>query len=212
MVEDGTNVRAGDPITAGPLNPQDILRILGREAVQQYLLDEVQRVYRSQGISINDKHIEVIVRQMLKKVRVDLPGDTDMLPDEMVDRITYEDANSKALAEGGEPATASPALLGITRASLSTDSFLAAASFQETARVLTESSMNGAVDHLTGLKENVIIGRLIPANLISSAEGRERLGLSGEDDDGVALGAPKLTLESEAISHVLEYAPGDLEL
>ena len=211
MVEDSSNVRAGDPITAGPLNPQDILRILGREAVQQYLLDEVQRVYRSQGISINDKHIEVIVRQMLKKVRVELPGDTDMLPDEMVDRMTYEDANAKVLAEGGEPATASPALLGITRASLSTDSFLAAASFQETARVLTESSMNGAVDHLTGLKENVIIGRLIPANLSSSPEGRERLGLSGEADDGAAHGS-SLTLESEAISHVLEYAPGDLEL
>ena len=210
LVENGAAVRAGDPITAGPLNPQDILRILGREAVQQYLLDEVQKVYRSQGISINDKHIEVIVRQMLKKVRVDLPGDSDMLPDEMVDRITYEDANAKALAEGGEPATASPALLGITRASLSTDSFLAAASFQETARVLTESSMNGAVDQLTGLKENVIIGRLIPANLSSSPEGRERLGLTGVGD-GETMGASRLTLESEAISHVLESAPGDLE-
>ena len=211
LVDDGATVRAGDPITAGPLNPQDILRILGREAVQQYLLDEVQKVYRSQGIGINDKHIEVIVRQMLKKVRVDLPGDTDMLPDEMVDRMTYEDANAKALSEGGEPATASPALLGITRASLSTDSFLAAASFQETARVLTESSMNGAVDQLSGLKENVIIGRLIPANLSSSPEGRDRLGLIGEDDDGEGMGASQLTLESEAISHVLESAPGDLE-
>ncbi len=211
LVDDGAEVRAGDPITAGPLNPQDILRILGREAVQQYLLDEVQRVYRSQGITINDKHIEVIVRQMLKKVRVDHPGDTGMLPDEMVDRMTYEDANAKALAEGGEPATASPALLGITRASLSTDSFLAAASFQETSRVLTESSMNGAVDHLTGLKENVIIGRLIPANLTSSPEGRDRLGvILAEDEDGEVI-PPQLTLESEAISHVLESVPGDLE-
>ncbi|MDP6495424.1 MAG: DNA-directed RNA polymerase subunit beta', partial [Dehalococcoidia bacterium] len=152
VVEDGATVSAGDPLTVGPLNPQDILRILGREAVQQYLLDEVQRVYRSQGVNINDKHIEVIVRQMLKKVRVDSPGDTDMLPGELVERITYEDANAKVLAEGGEPAMASPALLGVTRASLSTESFLAAASFQETARVLTESSMNGAVDHLRGLK------------------------------------------------------------
>jgi len=210
-VEDGATVNAGDPLTVGPLNPQDILRILGREAVQQYLLDEVQRVYRSQGVNINDKHIEVIVRQMLKKVRVDSPGDTDMLPGELVDRITYEDANAKVLAEGGEPAMASPALLGVTRASLSTDSFLAAASFQETARVLTESSMNGAVDHLTGLKENVIIGRLIPANLNKSAEGRERLGLAVDGSDRDPHGGSRLTLESEAISHVLETAPGEVE-
>ena len=212
VVEDGATISAGDPLTAGPLNPQDILRILGREAVQQYLLDEVQRVYRSQGVNINNKHIEVIVRQMLKKVRVDSPGDTDMLPGELVDRITYEDANAKVMAEGGEPAMASPALLGVTRASLSTDSFLAAASFQETARVLTESSMNGSVDHLIGLKENVIIGRLIPANLHSSPEGRERLGLAAMDENGGdSQGASQLTLESETISHVLEAAPGEVE-
>jgi len=211
VVEDGATVNAGDPLTAGPLNPQDILRISGREAVQQYLLDEVQRVYRSQGVSINDKHIEVIVRQMLKKVRVDSPGDTDMLPGELVDRVTYEDSNARVLAEGGEPAMASPALLGVTRASLSTDSFLSAASFQETARVLTESSMNGAVDHLTGLKENVIIGRLIPANLIASPQGRERLGLSVDEWGSDAQGATQLTLESEAIHHVLEAAPGEVE-
>ena len=211
-VEDGATINAGDPITVGPLNPQDILRILGREAVQQYLLDEVQKVYRSQGVNINNKHIEVIVRQMLKKVRVDSPGDTDMLPGELADRVTYEDANAKVLAEGGEPAMASPALLGVTRASLSTDSFLAAASFQETARVLTESSMNGSVDYLNGLKENVIIGRLIPANLHSSPEGRERLGLTTMDTHGVASkGASQLTLESETISHVLEAAPGEVE-
>jgi len=211
MVQDGDIVNAGDPLTVGPHNPQDILRILGRESVQQYLLDEVQKVYRSQGVNINNKHIEVIVRQMLKKVRVDSPGDTDMLPGELADRITYEDANAKVLAEGGEPAMASPALLGVTRASLSTDSFLAAASFQETARVLTESSMNGSVDHLKGLKENVIIGRLIPANLNTSAEGRERLGL-GRDEGGVEpYGISRLTLESEAISHVLESISGDVE-
>ena len=203
VVSDGSTVRAGDPITAGPLNPQDILRILGREAVQQYLLEEVQRVYRSQGVNINDKHIEVIVRQMLRRVRVDQPGDTDMLPGELVDRVTYEDANAKVLAEGGEPAMASPALLGVTRASLSTDSFLAAASFQETARVLTEGSINGAVDYLTGLKENVIIGRLIPANLEGSAEGRARLGLAVANGDQEGQAAPQLTLESEAIYHVL---------
>jgi len=211
VVEDGATVNAGDPLTAGPLNPQDILRISGREAVQQYLLDEVQSVYRSQGVSINDKHIEVIVRQMLKKVRVDSPGDTDMLPGELVDRLTYEDSNARVLAEGGEPAMASPALLGVTRASLSTDSFLSAASFQETARVLTESSMNGAVDRLTGLKENVIIGRLIPANLNGSPQGRERLGLSVDEWGRDAQGATRLTLESEAIHHVLEAAPGEVE-
>ncbi len=211
VVSDGSTVRAGDPITAGPLNPQDILRILGREAVQQYLLEEVQRVYRSQGVNINDKHIEVIVRQMLRRVRVDQPGDTDMLPGELVDRVTYEDANAKVLAEGGEPAMASPALLGVTRASLSTDSFLAAASFQETARVLTEGSINGAVDYLTGLKENVIIGRLIPANLEGSEEGRARLGLAVANGDQEGQTAPQLTLESEAIYHVLESAPGDID-
>ena len=211
VVSDGSTVRAGDPITAGPLNPQDILRILGREAVQQYLLEEVQRVYRSQGVNINDKHIEVIVRQMLRRVRVDQPGDTDMLPGELVDRVTYEDANAKVLAEGGEPAMASPALLGVTRASLSTDSFLAAASFQETARVLTEGSINGAVDYLTGLKENVIIGRLIPANLEGSEEGRARLGIAVANGDQDGQSAPQLTLESEAIYHVLESAPGDID-
>ena len=211
VIADGSTVRAGDPITAGPLNPQDILRILGRESVQQYLLEEVQKVYRSQGVNINDKHIEVIVRQMLRRVRVDRPGDTDMLPGELVDRVTYEDANAKVLAEGGEPAMASPALLGVTRASLSTDSFLAAASFQETARVLTEGSINGSVDYLNGLKENVIIGRLIPANLESSPEGRERLGIAVAEGDSEGQQVPQLTLESEAIYHVLESAPGDID-
>ena len=211
VISDGSTVSAGDPITAGPLNPQDILRILGREAVQQYLLEEVQKVYRSQGVNINDKHIEVIVRQMLRRVRVDRPGDTDMLPGELVDRVTYEDANARVLAEGGEPAMASPALLGVTRASLSTDSFLAAASFQETARVLTEGSINGSVDYLNGLKENVIIGRLIPANLEASPEGRERLGIAIAEGDPDGQSVPQLTLESEAIYHVLESAPGDID-
>jgi DNA-directed RNA polymerase subunit beta' len=211
-VEDGATINAGDPLTVGPLNPQDILRILGREAVQQYLIDEVQRVYRSQGVNINNKHIEVIVRQMLKKVRVDSPGDTDMLPGELVDRLTYEDANAKVLAEGGDPAMASPALLGVTRASLSTDSFLAAASFQETARVLTENSMNGSVDYLKGLKENVIIGRLIPANLHSSAAGRQRLGLEGDGSDEDPKSGTRLTLDSKTISHVLSARiPGELD-
>ena len=200
LVHDGSEVSAGDPLTAGPLNPQDILRIRGREAVQQYLIDEVQNVYRSQGVEINDKHIEVIVRQMLKKVRVEEPGDTELLPGELVDRAVYDEKNQDIMSQNGQPATAASALLGVTRASLNTDSFLAAASFQETARVLTENSLSGSVDQLRGLKENVIIGRLIPANLHTSEEGRARLGISDQpfDEDGT-----QLTLESEAIHHVI---------
>jgi DNA-directed RNA polymerase subunit beta' len=162
-VDENDRVAAGDLLTDGAANPQDVLRILGREAVQLYLVDEVQRVYRSQGVSINDKHIEIIVRQMLRKVRIETPGDTDLLIGEMVDRFVYEDINAKVLAEGGEPATAQTVLLGVTKASLNTESFLAAASFQETTRVLTEAAITGAIDRLVGLKENVIIGKLIPA-------------------------------------------------
>ncbi|MEX2159044.1 MAG: DNA-directed RNA polymerase subunit beta' [Dehalococcoidia bacterium] len=162
-VQNSDQVHAGQQLTEGQLNPQDILRIMGPEAVQIYLVEEVQKVYHSQGVTINDKHIETIVRQMLRKVQVDMPGDTEMLPGELVDRFEYEDENSRVLAEGGEPATAVPVLLGVTKASLSTKSFLAAASFQETTRVLTEAAISGQVDHLLGLKENVIIGKLIPA-------------------------------------------------
>jgi DNA-directed RNA polymerase subunit beta' len=163
-IQDGDQVKAGQQITDGSINPQDILRILGREAVQQYLVDEVQKVYRSQGVNINDKHIEIIVGQMLTKVRIDSAGDTELVPEELVDRFAYEDINAKVLAEGGEPATAHTVLLGITRASLSTDSWLASASFQETTRVLTEAAVYGRIDRLAGLKENVIIGKLIPAH------------------------------------------------
>jgi DNA-directed RNA polymerase subunit beta' len=160
---DGDYVHAGQALTEGPLNPQDILRIQGPEAVQIYLVEEVQKVYRSQGVTINDKHIETIVRQMLRRVRVDSPGDTALLPGELVDRFKFETENASVLAAGGEPATAQPVLLGVTKASLNTDSFLAAASFQETTRVLTEAAISGQVDRLMGLKENVIIGKLIPA-------------------------------------------------
>ena len=137
----------------------------------------------NQGVSINDKHIEVIVRQMLRRVRVDFSGDTELLPGQLVDRLTIERTNAKVLAEGGEPATASPVLLGVTRASLNTDSFLAAASFQETARVLTEATITGAMDSLQGLKENVIIGRLIPARFDLSEEGRIRLGFDKLEEE-----------------------------
>ncbi len=162
-IENGDQIHAGQQLTEGSLNPQDILRIMGPESVQLYLVEEVQKVYRSQGVTINDKHIEVIVRQMLRKVRVDAPGDTPLLPNDIVDRFEYEEINGRVLAEGGEPATAVPVLLGVTKASLSTSSFLAAASFQETTRVLTEAAISGQTDRLLGLKENVIIGKLIPA-------------------------------------------------
>ena len=163
LVDNGAEIRAGDAITDGPINPQEYLDTRGKDAVQRYLVKEVQKVYRSQGVTINDKHIEIIVRQMLRKVRIDQPGDVDLLPTELVDRLEFEEHNNRVLAEGGEPATAQTVLLGVTKASLNTSSFLAAASFQETTRVLTEAAINGAKDHLIGLKENVIIGKLIPA-------------------------------------------------
>ena len=162
-VQNGDYVKAGQQLTEGSINPQDILHILGKEATEQYLVDEVQKVYRSQGVNINDKHIEVIVHRMLSKVRIDSSGDTELVPGELIDIFRYEDINAKVLAEGGEPATAHTVLMGITRASLNTDSWLAAASFQETTRVLTEAAVKGEIDRLVGLKENVIIGKLIPA-------------------------------------------------
>jgi DNA-directed RNA polymerase subunit beta' len=169
-VETGDQVSAGDPITEGSLNPKDLLAIKGVDTVQRFLVAEVQKVYRSQGVTINDKHVEIIVRQMLRKVTVDNPGDTELLPSELIDRFEFEETNNRILAEGGEPATAQTVLLGVTKASLNTSSFLAAASFQETTRVLTEAAINGAKDHLLGLKENVIIGKLIPAG--TGAEAR----------------------------------------
>ncbi|MFL2764138.1 MAG: DNA-directed RNA polymerase subunit beta' [Dehalococcoidia bacterium] len=177
LVKDLEPVVAGQSLTAGPKNPQHILRIQGRDSVQKYLIEEVQQVYRAQGVAIHDKHIEIIVSQMLRKVRVDSPGDTDLLPGELIDRRGYEEKNASILAEGGEPATANTAMLGITRASLNMDSVLAAASFQETTRVLTEAAIAGESDSLRGLKENVIIGRLIPARFDLSEEGREKLGI-----------------------------------
>jgi DNA-directed RNA polymerase subunit beta' len=163
LVEDGDEVLPGTQLTYGAKDPHQILHTLGAEEAQRYIIDEVQKVYRSQGVNTNDKHIEVICRQMLRKVQVQYPGDTDLLEGDTVDRFEFNWKNDQALAQGGEPATAIPLLLGITKASLETDSFLSAASFQETTRVLTEAAINGKVDHLRGLKENVIIGKLIPA-------------------------------------------------
>ena len=162
-VSDGDRVEAGDEITEGSVNPHDILKIKGVNGVQQYLLQEVQRVYRLQGVDINDKHIEIIIRQMLRKVKVDDAGDTNMLPGGLVDVFDFEAENARVIAEGLRPASGKRALLGITKASLATESFLSAASFQETTRVLTEAAIKGKVDPLVGLKENVIIGKLIPA-------------------------------------------------
>ncbi|HVL24929.1 MAG TPA: DNA-directed RNA polymerase subunit beta', partial [Thermomicrobiales bacterium] len=163
LVEDGDEVTAGTQLTYGTKDPHQILHTLGAEEAQRYIIDEVQKVYRSQGVNTNDKHIEVICRQMLRKVQIQYPGDTDLLEGDTVDRFEFNTKNDQVLAQGGEPATAIPLLLGITKASLETDSFLSAASFQETTRVLTEAAINGKVDHLRGLKENVIIGKLIPA-------------------------------------------------
>ena len=155
-------LEAGDELTEGSVNPHDILKIKGLRAVQDYMIHEVQRVYRLQGVEINDKHIEVIVRQMLKKIRVEENGDTEFLPGTMVDTLEFEDVNKQMVAEGKEPAVGEPVMLGITKASLATNSFLSAASFQETTKVLTEAAIKGKVDPLIGLKENVIIGKLIP--------------------------------------------------
>ena len=159
----GMHMKPGDKITEGSVNPHDILRVCGLQATQRYLVYEVQKVYKSQGVEINDKHIEVMVRQMLHKVKIEESGTTDFLPGEYIDINSFETANTKAIEEGGEPAVAKPILLGITKASLATDSFLSAASFQETTRVLTDAAIKGKVDPLIGLKENVIIGKLIPA-------------------------------------------------
>ena len=162
-VLEGDEVKAGDPLMEGPINPHDILHVRGVEELQKYLVNEVQEVYRLQGVNINDKHIEVIVRQMLKRVRVETVGETNFLMGEHADKVHFEEENRRVVARGGAPATAQPLLLGITKASLSTDSFISAASFQETTKVLTEASINGARDELRGLKENVIMGRLVPA-------------------------------------------------
>jgi DNA-directed RNA polymerase subunit beta' len=163
-VQAGDRVYAGRRLTDGPVIPQDILEVQGEDALRKYLLDEIQQVYRLQGVRTNDKHIEVIIRQMLRKVRIkDDPGDTPFLAHEEVDKIRFQETNQQTLMRGGRPAEAEPILQGITKAALSTDSFIAAASFQQTTRVLTEAALSGKRDYLRGLKENVIIGHLIPA-------------------------------------------------
>ena len=196
-VTEGQILEAGDELTEGSVNPHDILKIKGVRAVQDYMLQEVQRVYRLQGVEINDKHVEVIVRQMLKKIRIEENGDTEYLPGTLVDILDYDETNEKLMAEGKQPAEGKQVMLGITKASLATNSFLSAASFQETTKVLTEAAIKGKIDPLIGLKENVIIGKLIPAgtgmkryrSVKLDSDVAEELTLSddlGDDDDVIA--------------------------
>ena len=217
LVNHGDQVKAGDRLTAGPKNPHDILSIQGTSELQQYMVNEVQQVYRSQGVGIHDKHIEIILRQMLRRVQVKSIGDSDFIPDQVVDKLQFQENCGKVLAEGGEPATAEPVLLGVTRASLRTDSFLAAASFQETTRVLTQAAVSGQHDYLQGLKENVIIGRLIPARVESTAltEEPEVPALGGFEEMGeveelVAAGWLEATDEVAARSLAFGGSPESL--
>ncbi|HHD11554.1 MAG TPA: DNA-directed RNA polymerase subunit beta' [Deltaproteobacteria bacterium] len=191
-VREGDRVRAGEPLMDGSANPHDILRILGVKELAKYLVDEVQEVYRLQGVKINDKHIEVIVRQMLKRVRITDPGDTKFLLDEQVERYIFEEENERVLAEGKRPAVAEPLLQGITKASLSTESFISAASFQETTKVLTGAAVEGKIDYLRGLKENVIMGRLIPAGSgFARYRGLKARVLGEEEPEEVAVEQPE---------------------
>jgi DNA-directed RNA polymerase subunit beta' len=182
-VREGDRVRTGEALMDGPANPHDILKVLGERALAKYLVDEIQEVYRLQGVRINDKHIEVIVRQMLRRVTVTDPGDTNFLVDEAVEKQIFEEENERVIVAGGQPAKADPLLLGITKASLSTESFISASSFQETTKVLTEASINGRVDYLRGLKENVIMGRLIPAGTGLGAYKRLTVDVAPTDED-----------------------------
>ena len=182
-IMDGDDLAAGDELTEGSVNPHDILKIKGVRAVQDYMIQEVQRVYRLQGVEINDKHVEVIVRQMLKKVRIENNGDTDFLPGTLVDILEYEDENNRMIENGMEPAEGSQVMLGITKASLATNSFLSAASFQETTKVLTEAAIKGKVDPLIGLKENVILGKLIPTGTGMKRYSDIRLDSEKEEED-----------------------------
>jgi len=202
-VQENDRVRAGEPLMDGPLNPHDILAVLGEKELQSYLVNEIQEVYRLQGVTISDKHIEVIVRQMMRWVKVEDVGDTSFLLEQQVDKFRFREENERVIANGGKPATGRPLLLGITKASLSTDSFISAASFQETTRVLTEASINGAVDHLRGLKENVIVGRLIPAG--TGMEYYRNVKLSPELEEQAAK-------VQEEVSQAYEEAERALEL
>jgi len=194
-VQEGERVEAGDPLMDGPRNPHDILDVRGEKELQKYLVNEIQEVYRLQGVNINDKHLETITRQMMRWVRVEDIGDTEFLPEEVVDKFKFRTENLRVVEAGGRPAEGKAILLGITKASLSTDSFISAASFQETTRVLTEAAINGKVDYLRGLKENVIMGRLVPAG--TGMEYYRQVKIAGED-----------VIEEPVVEPTLESIPG----
>jgi len=194
-VQEGERVKAGEPLMDGPRNPHDILDVLGEKELQKYLVNEIQEVYRLQGVNINDKHLEVIVRQMMRWVKVEDIGDTEFLPEEVVDKFKFRGENQRVVEAEQRPAQGKAILLGITKASLSTDSFISAASFQETTRVLTEAAINGKVDYLRGLKENVIMGRLVPAG--TGMEFYRRVKIAGED-----------VIEEPVVEPPLEAIPG----
>jgi DNA-directed RNA polymerase subunit beta' len=200
QVQPGDRIRAGEPLMDGPANPHDILRVKGEKELAAYLVNEIQQVYRLQGVAINDKHIEVIVRQMLRRVRIKDVGDTNFLIDEQVEKYIFERENQRVLERGGRPAVAEPLLLGITKASLSTESFISASSVQETTKVLTEAAVSGKVDFLRGLKENVIMGRLIPAGTGLPAYKQLKVIVEGEGEERFAA-PPRAT---EALSAVNE--------
>ena len=208
-ITDGAFLEAGDELTEGSVNPHDILKIKGVRAVQDYMLQEVQRVYRLQGVEINDKHVEVIVRQMLKKIRIENNGDSDFLPGTMVDFLDYEEENEKLAVEGKEPAEGKQVLLGITKASLATNSFLSAASFQETTKVLTEAAIKGKIDPLIGLKENVIIGKLIPAG--TGMKRYRSIHLDSDIDENAELDADDLMGEDIFTEEDVEINETDLD-
>jgi DNA-directed RNA polymerase subunit beta' len=205
-VDEGDYLQQGDSLTEGPLDPQKVLQMKGVHGIQDYLVREIQNVYRTQGVDINDKHIEIIVRQMLRKRRVVDPGDTELLPGQITDRFEFDEVNRRIEQHGGRPATAEPMLLGITEASLSTESFLSAASFQKTTRVLTDAAIKGKVDHLIGLKENVIIGRLIPAGTGMSRY--RNVQVIGPRDEEPLLALPQEPREEDLLLRAIEEASG----
>jgi DNA-directed RNA polymerase subunit beta' len=207
-VHSGDRVFAGDPLVDGPLVPHDILRISGVEALQDYLLREVQNVYRSQNVTIDDKHHEIVISQMLRKVRVEDPGDTDLLPGMLVDKFRFRRKNMKVIKEGGKPARSEPLLLGITKASLQSESFISAASFQETTKVLTHAALAGRVDHLLGLKENVILGHLIPAGTGYKAYVRTRVRKNIPLEESVA-GFAEMPEDLEALKELKDLLQED---
>ena len=214
-VQDGAELGAGDELTEGSVNPHDILKIKGLRAVQDYMIQEVQSVYRLQGVEINDKHIEVVVRQMLKKIRIEENGDSEFLPGTMVDTLDFEDTNERLIAEGKEPAVGEQVMLGITKASLATNSFLSAASFQETTKVLTEAAIKGKIDPLIGLKENVIIGKLIPAGTGMRKYRDVKLDTELDMDDEITLEdfeeLSEETVEESVVEEILEETTEEME-